>query len=44
VQIALFEPVNHEIAERIRRLKVNELRPIEALQLLEQLQEELKAR
>ena len=44
VQIALFEPVNHEIAERIRSLKVDELRPIEALQLLHQLQEELKRR
>jgi DNA mismatch repair protein MutS len=42
VQIRLFEPVNHNIAERIRGVKVNELRPIEALQLLAELQEELK--
>jgi DNA mismatch repair protein MutS len=42
MQIALFEPVNYEIAERIRNLKIDELRPIEALQLLHQLQEELK--
>jgi len=42
LQIQLFEPVNHQIAERIRNLKVDELRPIEALQLLSELQEELK--
>ena len=42
VQIRLFEPVGHGIAERIRNLKIDELRPIEALQLLHELQEELK--
>ncbi|HSW49257.1 MAG TPA: DNA mismatch repair protein MutS [Bryobacteraceae bacterium] len=42
VQIQLFEPVNYEIAGRIRNLKVDELRPIEALKLLSELQEELK--
>jgi DNA mismatch repair protein MutS len=42
VQISLFEPVNWEIAERIRKLKIDELRPIEALRLLAELQEELK--
>jgi len=42
MQIQLFEPVNYQIAERIRNLKVDELRPIEALQLLHQLQQELK--
>ncbi len=42
MQIQLFEPVNHNIAERIRNLKVDELRPIEALQLLAELQEELR--
>ncbi len=42
LQIQLFEPVNHQIAERIRNLKLDELRPIEALQLLSDLQEELK--
>jgi DNA mismatch repair protein MutS len=42
VQIQLFEPVNYEIAGRIRNLKVDELRPIEALQLLSELQDELK--
>jgi len=41
VQIQLFEPVNHAIAERIRKLKLDELRPIEALQLLSELQQEL---
>ncbi len=42
VQIRLFEPVGHAMAERIRGLKVDELRPIEALQILNELQEELK--
>ena len=42
MQIQLFEPVNYEIAGRIRNLKLDELRPIEALQLLSELQEELK--
>ncbi|HEY6344757.1 MAG TPA: DNA mismatch repair protein MutS [Bryobacteraceae bacterium] len=41
MQIQLFEPVNHEIADRIRKLKLDELRPIEALQLLADLQREL---
>ncbi len=42
MQIQLFEPVGYQIAERIRGLKVDELRPIEALQLLNELQQELK--
>ncbi len=42
VQISLFEPVNYEIAERIRDIKLDELRPIEALRLLAELQDELK--
>jgi DNA mismatch repair protein MutS len=42
VQIQLFEPVGYTIAERIRGLKLDELRPIEALQLLSDLQEELR--
>jgi DNA mismatch repair protein MutS len=41
-QIQLFEPVNYQIAERIRNLKVDELRPIDALQLLSELQRELQ--
>jgi len=41
LQIQLFEPVNYQIAERIRRLNLDELRPIEALQLLADLQKEL---
>ncbi|MGD0013268.1 MAG: DNA mismatch repair protein MutS, partial [Bryobacteraceae bacterium] len=41
LQISLFEPVNYEIAERIRKLNLDELRPIEALRLLAELQEEL---
>ena len=41
MQIQLFEPVNCQIAERIRKLKLDDLRPIEALQLLAELQKEL---
>jgi DNA mismatch repair protein MutS len=42
MQIQLFEPVHYGLAERIRKLNVDELRPIEALQLLNELQQELK--
>ena len=42
VQIQLFEPVGYGIAERIRSLKLDEIRPIEALQLLAELQRELR--
>ena len=42
IQIQLFEPVGYGIAERIRGLNIDELRPIEALQLLSELQQELK--
>jgi DNA mismatch repair protein MutS len=42
VQIQMFEPVGYGIAERIRGLNLDELRPIEALQLLSELQKELK--
>ena len=42
MQIQLFEPVNYQIAERIRTLSIDELRPIEALQLLHELQKELR--
>jgi DNA mismatch repair protein MutS len=44
MQISLFEPVNYQIAERIRSLNVDELRPVEALRLLSDLQEELRRR
>jgi DNA mismatch repair protein MutS len=42
MQIQMFEPVHYGLAERIRKLNVDELRPIEALQLLSELQRELK--
>jgi DNA mismatch repair protein MutS len=42
VQIQLFEPVGYNMAERIRGINLDELRPIEALQLLAELQKELK--
>ena len=40
MQIQLFEPVNYQIADRIRKLNLDQLRPIEALQLLAELQKE----
>ena len=42
MQIQLFEPVGYGIAERIRGINLDELRPIEALQLLSELQKELR--
>ena len=42
VQIRLFEPSPHELIERIRALKLDELRPIDALHLLHELQREVK--
>lgn len=41
MQIQLFEPVTHGIAERIRAVNLDELRPIDALQLVAELQREL---
>ena len=41
MQIQLFEPVNYQIADRIRALNLDQLRPIEALQILADLQQEL---
>jgi DNA mismatch repair protein MutS len=42
VQIRLFEPVGYQLAERLRALDLDHLRPIEALELLSELQRELK--
>ncbi len=42
LQIQLFEPVGYQIAERIRAIDIDNLRPVEALQLLHELKEELK--
>ncbi len=44
LQIKLFEPVNQGLADRIRAVNINELRPIEALQILHELQQELLKR
>lgn len=41
LQIRLFEPVNQGLADRIRGLGIDELRPVEALQILHELQQEL---
>ncbi|HEY3840073.1 MAG TPA: DNA mismatch repair protein MutS, partial [Bryobacteraceae bacterium] len=38
MQIRLFEPSTNELAEKIRELKLDEMRPIEALQFLHELQ------
>jgi DNA mismatch repair protein MutS len=42
MQIQLFEPVGGNLASRIRGLKLDEIRPIEALQILAELQKELQ--
>jgi DNA mismatch repair protein MutS len=42
VQIRLFEPVGYDIAGRIRAVNLDELRPVDALNLLSELQKELK--
>jgi DNA mismatch repair protein MutS len=41
LQIRLFEPVGYQIAEKIRALDIDNLRPVEALKLLAELKEEL---
>ncbi len=41
MQIQMFEPVGYELAARIRAINVDELRPIEALRILHDLQKEL---
>ena len=41
VQIRLFEPGADEIKQKIRSLKIDEMRPVEALRLLEDLQREI---
>ena len=42
LQIKLFEPMNQGLADRIRALNIDELRPVEAWQVLHELQLELK--
>ncbi len=44
LQIKLFEPMDQGLADRIRALNIDELRPVEALQILHQLQQELLKR
>jgi DNA mismatch repair protein MutS len=44
LQIRLFEPMDQRLADRVRALNINELRPIEALQILQDLQLELLKR
>jgi DNA mismatch repair protein MutS len=41
LQIRLFEPMDQRLADRVRALNIDELRPIEALQILQNLQLEL---
>jgi DNA mismatch repair protein MutS len=40
-QIQLFEPVGHQLAARIRALDIDNLKPLDALQILNDLKEEL---
>ena len=42
VQIRLFEPGTDEIKQKIRALKIDEMRPVEALRFLEDLQSQIK--
>jgi DNA mismatch repair protein MutS len=44
LQIRLFEPMDQGLADRIRGLNIDELRPVEALQILQNLQQELLKR
>ncbi|MCU1294117.1 MAG: mismatch repair protein MutS [Bryobacterales bacterium] len=44
LQIKLFEPMDQGLADRIRGLNIDELRPVEALQILQNLQQELPKR
>jgi DNA mismatch repair protein MutS len=41
VQIRLFEPEGRQVIDQIRRLKLDEMRPIEALQFLNALQKDI---
>ncbi len=42
VQIRLFEPAADDIKQKIRDLKIDEMRPVEALRFLEDLQREIE--
>jgi len=42
VQIRLFEPEADDIKQKIRSLKIDDMRPVEALRFLEELQRELE--
>ncbi len=42
VQIRLFEPETDDIKQKIRSLKIDDMRPVEALRFLEDLQRELQ--
>jgi DNA mismatch repair protein MutS len=42
VQIRLFEPAADEIKQKIRALNIDEMRPVEALRFLENLQKEIE--
>jgi len=44
LQIRLFEPLDQGLADRIRSLEINQIRPVEALQILHELQQELLKR
>lgn len=43
VQLTLFDPASHPLLEQIRELRVNEVTPLEALQLVQQWQQTLSS-
>ncbi len=43
VQMELFQPVEQELRERLRKIDINHITPMEAMQLLVQLQEKAKS-
>jgi DNA mismatch repair protein MutS len=42
VQLTIFTPLSQKIVDRIEATEVNQLTPLQALNLLEELQQELK--
>jgi DNA mismatch repair protein MutS len=42
MQMTIFTPLSQRIVDRLERVDVNQLTPLQALNLLEELQQELK--
>ena len=43
VQMELFRPIEHELSERLRKIDINHITPMEAMQLLVQLQDKARS-